>query len=752
MTAVHSIYRYVFLALLAAILVGCATEQGFIPPPLDMRKEAALSKSPDIQRKTAATEVTETPKPPVPYRLDTIKEPPPVAAPGNEKADITLNFDQLPLPNFIQVVYGNILKTNFNVDAQVASRTDLVTLRTPQPQTPSQVRETARMLLKSFGIAVTDVGSFLRIVPDNTMQGYAPEIRRGRALPGTPLPLRPIFQLVELDAVNTGEVAVWINKMFGQKITLQEDSSRNALMISGLSEDVSAALDTIHILDQPRMRGSSSTRISPLFWSADEMSKKLIEILSAEGYRVANAGSANSPIIVLPIQAINAIMVFASDPAIIAHIVHWAQELDKPTNKGGGFFTYQARYTDGQDLAKTIRELLATAAVPGQPQTGRSRVVVNPATNSLIFQGGMEDYTSIINLLKELDQPAKAALIEVTVAEINLSDGEQLGVEWAFDHANASGSTTTGGTLGGLGIGTGGLSIRYLNSASTPRMIINALANDNRATILSSPRVLARNGETATIQVGQEVPVITSQQTNPVTGGTGSILQSVQYRSTGVILKVKPIIHAGDRIELEISQEVSSAQSTTTGVSTSPTISTRKVDTKLSLKDGATVMLGGLMSDNRSKTRGGIPILKDIPGLGQLFRVDGENNSKTELMILITPYIISDDKDAQAITDAFRNQLGDWAKTRAAPGKPAAPGRPTATEPQLKGEAPSPSMPALTPQSQPGANEGQPSLPKPAAKLPAPGTAPPAPMVAPVAAPSPAQAATAASPPAFARP
>jgi general secretion pathway protein D len=757
----HSIYRYAFPALAAAILGACATEEAFLPPPLSgMRKDAPLLlKSPDAQRKAAATTevtVTETPKPPVLKRLDTIKEPPPPAPPGKEKADITLMFDQLPLPNFIQVVYGNILKTNFNVDAQVASRTDLVTLRTAQPQTPSQVRETARMLLKSYGIAVTDVGSFLRIVPDNTLQGYAPEIRRGRALPDTPLPLRPIFQLVELDAVNTGEVAVWIGRMFGQKIALQEDGSRNALMISGQSEDVSAALETIRILDQPRMRGNSSTRISPIFWSADAMSQKLIEILSAEGYRVAGTGSASTPIIVLPIQAINAIMVFASDPAVIAHIVHWAQELDKPAQKGGGFFTYQARYTDGEVLAKTIRELLAGIPGPAQPVVGgigvpppaqaRAGVVVNSATNSLIFRGNMEDYTSILNLLKELDQPARAALIEVTVAEVTLSDAEQLGIEWSYNRSNANG-TITAGTSGGLGIGTGGLTINLLRPDASPRMLINALASNNRAKVLSSPRILARNGETATIQVGQEVPVITSQQTTPTTGSTGSILQSVQYRSTGVILKVKPIIHAGDRIDLEVSQEVSTAQSTTTGVSTSPTISTRRVDTKLSLKDGATVLLGGLMSSNQSNTRGGIPILKDIPGLGQLFRVDTETTNKTELIVLITPYIMSDDKDAQAITNAFRNQLGNWAKTRAAPGMP-----PTTEPLQLKGDAPALSMPGAKPQALPSANEGQQPLPQPLTHLPAQGTVPPVPLAAPVTAPSPEQPATPTSPPASVRP
>ena len=323
-----------------------------------------------------------------------------------------------------------------------------------------------------------------------------------------------------------------------------------------------------------------------------------------------------------------------------------------------------------------MRELLegsaaavaAPAAVPAgatvigaAPRTRSSRVVVNAATNALIFQGGMEDYTSILNLLQQLDQPAKAALIEVTVAEVNLTDAQQLGVEWSLNNATLGKSSWVGGTLGNLGIGSGGLVLNSVNAAGRTRAAINALANSNRARVLSSPRIMARNGEAATIQVGQEVPVITSQQTTAATGSTG-ILQSVQYRNTGVILKVKPIIHAGDRIELEVSQEVSSAQSTTTGVASSPTISTRKVDTKLTLRDGATVLLGGLMSSNQTNGDSGIPFLKDVPAVGQLFRVNTDNTTRTELIVLITPYIISDDKDAQAITDAFRSRLGDWAQ------------------------------------------------------------------------------------------
>jgi len=719
-----------WLVLPALWLQACSGPGGLVPAPLDMRKDdqggtTFFSAAPEQSNTTNVSSAL--PRPPL-GALSTVKPAAPApAATVDEPATITLNLDQVALPNFIQVVYGSILKANFSVDPAVSARTDLVTIRTAKAQTPSQVRETARMLLKSYGVAVTDVGNFLRIVPDNTTQGYAPEIRRGRALPETPMPLRPIFQLVELEAVQTSEVTAWLTKMYGTKITVQEDAARNALMIGGQSDDVASAMDTIRVLDQPRMRGQGSARIDPMFWSAQELGTRLNEILVSEGYRSAMTATSNTPIIILPVQAINAIIVFAADPAILAHIVDWAKELDKPASKGGGFFTYSVRYSDAAELAKTVRELLEGSAAPAQaaaapagavvigaapPRARSSRVVVNAPTNSLIFQGGMEDYTSILNLLQQLDQPAKAALIEVTVAEVNLTDAQQLGVEWALNNATLGKSSWVGGTLGNLGIGSGGLSLLGVNAAGTTRAKINALASDNRARVLSSPRIMARNGETATIQVGQEVPIITSQQTNAVTGGTGGILQTVQYRNTGVILKVKPIIHAGDRIELEVAQEVSSAQSTTTGVSSSPTISTRKVDTKLTLRDGSTVLLGGLMSSNQTSGDSGIPFLKDVPAVGQLFRVNTDNTTRTELIVLITPYIIADDKDAQSITEAFRSRLGDWAQDAPLPRRGAASGA-------------EPPMPAVPP---PVVRQG---ATPPAAQVPIPAPAPAASLVAP---------------------
>jgi general secretion pathway protein D len=655
------------------LVAGCATEKPLIPPPLDLPRPAVAA--PGVKPEApprAATPIVETPKPPPPERLQAgrLAASKMLTAPESEEANITLAFEQLPLPDFVQAVYGTILKKNVTLDAAVMNRKDLVTLRTGGPQTPDQVSDAVRLLLQSYGIAVFDVGGLVRVVPDTARVGYSPEIIRGRALPETPASLRPVFQLVELQAVRNPDVANWVKTLFGNKIDLKEDPSRNAVLLSGNAADVRAALEVIQVLDQPMMRGRHSIRINSMYWSADELARRLVEILVAEGYAASlpvAAGGISWPITVMPMAGANSVFVFAVSPQILDHVAAWAAELDRPNDKGKGrnLFSYTVQYTDAESLAKTLKELLSAPAAVAAPAGGRpasgAQVVVDRASNTIIIQGGGEDYGALRSLLQTLDKPAREALIEVTVAEVQLQDNLELGVEWLIKDLNIGDYVATASTLGGLGLGSSGLNIRFTDSSDGVRALINALATNNRATILSSPRIVAKNGESASIQVGQEVPIITSQQTNNVTTGDG-ILQTIQYRNTGVILNVKPVIHSSDQIDLEVQQEVSAAQSTTTGVSVSPTFTSRKVQTRLALRNGDTVLLGGLISTGSTDGDTGVPLLKDIPVLGQLFRKNNQSSQRTELIVLITPYIINDDSEAQALTRAFRDQLGTWAR------------------------------------------------------------------------------------------
>lgn len=728
-----------FLTAVAVLLAACTS----IPPSLKLvvppeppellvvrKAEEGEQKAPDVQslqgpsaaqeRPLVQKSLPKPPEAPAAAAAPATTPPPPTAASGDK---ILLNLENERLPAFIQVVFGNILKRSFTVAPQVAARTDLITVRAAAPQSREQVEDLARKVLLSYGVVTADLGGgVLRFVPNDAQTGILPEIQRGRAMPETPLAMRPVFQLIELSAVRNTDVSTWLKSIFGTRLTtVVDDPSRNAILITGSPEDVRAAMQAIAVLDQPSLRGRASLRLNPSLMSVDELARRLSELLTAQGYSVSTSASQAAPVLLFPVSTLNALFVFAVDPRMLDYVGKWADELESRASGGSGpgYVSYQVKNTDAQGLAKVLQELLSSPAGIQQGQGGAAaaaaalggrRVVVNPTTNTLIVAGAGIDRAQILGLMRDLDRPARAVLIEVMVAEVRLTGGLTLGVEFAFTDTSSSG-TIVGGTLNNMGIGNAGLVVNFFNSAGALRARLNALATDNRARILSTPSIVARNGEQASVQVGDEVPIVTSNQTtgSSVSGGgvgqvTPSTLQTIQYRNTGVILRVRPTIFSDDRVDLDVVQEVSAARQTSTGVNISPTFSQRKVETKLTLREGSTVMLAGLISTQDSRAETGVPLLKDIPFLGQFFKNDQRTSERTELVVLITPYVISDDTDARAVTDAFRTRLEGWSGTsvpplgprQSAPPAPPAPVLPSAPVPEGRpgeGAAPTPAVP-----------------------------------------------------------
>lgn len=681
--------------VISVVIVGCSgLPPVTVPPPLaapSRKQEQDTSTKPESGASQAEFEAM-----PAPPGVDSPSRdkraqagggstPPQSTRPGSYH----LNFNQVPLTTLVQVVYADMLGKTVQIDPKVMERRDLVSFRTPPGQSAAQVEGAMQLLLKSFGLSALDFGSMVRVVPDGMQSGYLPELRRGSALPETPERLRPVFQLVELEAVRTVEVAGWLKTIIGSRVTVAEDPSRNAVLLSGTSDSVAAAIEMIRLLDQPVMRGRTSLRVTPVYWSAQDLAATLQQVLTAEGYSIGptnqplQTGSVRHPITLLPVPVTNSLLVFSTSAEITRHVQSWVDKLDTPNRQTAGknFFTYTPHNVSADSLAKMLGQVMpggsagtqttptpatgAQSAPTGNSSPGAAvppisgRLVVDSNTNTLIFNTNAENYSQLISLLNTLDQPSKSALIEVTVAEVRLTDTYTLGIEWLLRESGANGALTTVSTIGGLGLGTAGLTLTRLASGGDVRLVLNALATSNRATILSSPRVVARNGEVARIQVGQEVPIVTSQQStlNGTTGDSAGVLQTIQYRNTGVILNIRPSIFSGDRIDLDVKQEVSAAVETSTGVSISPTFLTRNIDTKLTLEHGSTVMLGGLISDDRATGDRGIPFLKDIPILGQLFRVNNDNTTRTELIVLITPYVMNDGSDARHYSDEFKAML-----------------------------------------------------------------------------------------------
>jgi general secretion pathway protein D len=607
-------------------------------------------------------------------------------------APASLTIEQMPLPAFINTVFGDTLHLSFEVDPRIAQRNDLVTLRTGRPLSPGEILALTRSVLRDYGIDIIFSGNLARVVPNEALMSQSPSVIRGRSTADVAENMRPIFQYVSLRGVSAADMAGWLQAALGNKLHISTSPQGNAVLILGLPEDIQAANEVMATLDQPRLAGHRSLRIEPVFWSAAQLSEKLIDILRAEGYFVGPNLQNPGAVVVLPLRPSNTLVVFATDQKTLTHVEAWVRDLDHASqvDPERSLFFYRVRNTTAESLAAVLNSVVqgryaARAAAapsepaglppglpppppgvpPGAPSAGAAglspgtpppgRIVTDPARNAIIFQGSAEEFAQLRPLIESLDQAPREAIIEATVAEVTLTDNQTLGAEWVAS-LGAGPNEILQNVM--TGIGTAAFTFTVLNRAGATRLIINALASNNRVKVLSTPKILSRSGGEAKIQVGAQVPIVTSQGTSSQLQqqGTSAILQSIQYKDTGVILTVKPTIYAGSQIDLEIKQEVSEAVPNTTSQVSSPVINTRTVSTQLSLQDGATVLLGGLIMENASSISTGIPGLKDIPGVGFLFGTQNVMKTRSELFVFITPYIVNSSEDAARLAESFKNQ------------------------------------------------------------------------------------------------
>jgi len=203
-----------------------------------------------------------------------------------------------------------------------------------------------------------------------------------------------------------------------------------------------------------------------------------------------------------------------------------------------------------------------------------------------------------------------------------------------------------------LGLGTSGLSAT-LDSAGETRAILNLFYQNNRAEIRSRPRLMVKSGQEATIDVGTEVPTLGSSS-GATTGGV-VLPPSIVQRKTGVRLTVKPIVHASGHVDIEIDQELSEAVENKTSSIDSPSIFNRQIQTTVTLQDGGSILLGGLISSNKSAGNTGVPWISKIPLVGKLFTADNNSSTRTELMVMIIPYVIDSPAEGQAITQSIQD-------------------------------------------------------------------------------------------------
>jgi general secretion pathway protein D len=308
----------------------------------------------------------------------------------------------------------------------------------------------------------------------------------------------------------------------------------------------------------------------------------------------------------------------------------------------------------------------ARAAAPGRPGeeglapqvSSEIRIIADEANNALVIMATPREYRQIEAALKKLDIIPLQVLIEATIAEVRLNEELRYGVQWFFQGGNHS------VTLG-EGVATAAASdavaqffpgFSYLFNSADIRIVLNALEGVTDVNVISSPQVMVLDNSTAILQVGDQVPV-PIQSAVSVTDPAAPIVNSVEFRDTGVILSVTPRVNAGGLVTMDIQQEVSDVVATTTSGIDSPTIQQRRIESTVAVQSGQTVALGGLIRDSKGVTKSGVPFLQDIPVLGALFRNTTNDTDRTELLVLITPRVVRNEGEARDVTNELRRRL-----------------------------------------------------------------------------------------------
>lgn len=700
MTHHHPIFGIAAFCL--SLLAGCATAPPLVitSPGLSVPQKVIPAASDDTN---AATKVqqkliqSETPKLDVSESAvagSKLQDPlPPL---GN--APLNIDVQNVPLPVFVNEVFGNMLGVSMTMTPEVSKLQDLVTLRTEARLHPVELFKLTRQLLAEYGVAVTVEGKLVKLATAKGSSLEPPLIISGRASPQTPGSHRPIFHLLELNVVRSGDAVRWLTTLFGQEIKVQEETSRNAVLISGKPIQVQQAIDALRVFDQPMMRGRYSTRLEPAFLSADQLADRLSDVLNIQGYSTNRSIGAPASVIVLPITAVNSVLVFASTQQALDYASSWARELDRPSQQAGtdSLFYYQVKNTKASDLLQSLTgqrsgassasdtmDTSSAAAGSGTPATaargsraqastsgniGKGSLQVDEPRNALIYQGEPAQWDRILTLIRQMDKAPRQVMVEVTIAEITIDNSTEYGFNWFAKNGfgRFNGSIWSGSGAGGASSSTGGGGpglTWLLDVAGQNRAVLKAMAQDSRVNILSTPRLLVKSGSEASMDVGDEIPTVTMTTTSgQQTGGNSNLLQSIQYRKTGILLKIKPTVYSDNRVDIDLSQEVSKASDDAPSVSTSassasPTIRNRVISTSLTLKDGQSIVMGGLISTDDSDGNSGIPFAKDIPIIGNLFKSRKITKQKKELVLIIVPYIIDGDDQAAAVNQAIIDRL-----------------------------------------------------------------------------------------------
>lgn len=456
-----------------------------------------------------------------------------------------------------------------------------------------------------------------------------------------------------LQFVSASEMLNLLKPQIDQGLNVVPDSRRNILLLSGPADVTESALDALNIFDVDVLSGKSVALVRLTSGEPEAVVEQAQALFETE-----DGGALRGVVEFVPNERLGSVLVISSRAAYLDRAVGWIRELDRPGPGSGQYLaTYNLQNRSAVEVAPILANLLGAGdVVDGEGEaalgdTTGTRVAADDSRNALVVRAPRAQHAEIEGLLRELDSPARQVLLEATIAEVTLNDRLDIGTRWFFENGNFDFrfSDQAGAVAGN---DTGFTAVFGTGSAD---VALSALAAVTDVKIISAPTLMVIDNKEGILQIGDQVPIVTSQSQDQT--ANAPILSQVEYRDTGIILRVRPRIGAGGRVTLEISQEVSDVAETETSGIDSPTIRQRKVQTSVALVDGQTLALGGLVQESDRMTRSEVPGLGRVPVVGNLFRSKDSRRGRTELLILIRPRVILSEGDANSATAYWRTKL-----------------------------------------------------------------------------------------------
>jgi general secretion pathway protein D len=585
-----------------------------------------------------------------------------------QAGDITLSFDGADLREVARAILGDILGLNYVIDTNV---TGVVSLTTRRPLRRDDLLPTLEAVLASQGVRLLDYGNVVRLTRSADAEARAAGgIGFG---PGTG------YRVFTLDYVSAAEMRAVLQPLLPDGAVVAADARHNFVVVAGSAAVLRLAAGTIDIFDVDQLAGSTTALISLENADARTVAGELENIFSVTG---AGGARGAGPLRLIPIERLNGILMIAPAADLADQAREWIYRLDRKRDPSERrVFVYYVQHGGAERLADALKGILGAGGGDNaaRPEAGSAaatltaddlKIAVDAKHNALLVSATPAHFALIDDVLARLDIQPLQVMIEASIFEVTLTDSLRYGVQYAISN-------------GGLGVGEAGLIsltrgtttqtgpgsivnpvIRpiqpgfnfTLSGATATRFIIDALSDLTEVNMISSPNVIVLNNATARLNVGDVVPIITQQTTSAVTDNP-LIVNTVQYRPTGVNLEVTPQVNASGMVTLQLAQEVSDVRVTTSSNINSPTIQNRSLLSTVSVRSGDTVMLGGLIREEASDGKSGIPLLQELPLIGSLFGVTSRSSRRTELVALIRPVVVATPEDSTNVTNSLRNKF-----------------------------------------------------------------------------------------------